>query len=65
MDSIEDHARKWPKREKEEVDIISEWVKAVRSLIQIQKTQNVNKNKTTSVFKDPKKPYPLFTTNMF
>ena len=30
-----------------------------------QKTQKVNRNKTTSVFKDPKKPYPLFTTNMF
>ena len=35
MDSVEDYARKWTKREKEEVDILSECVKAVRSLIQM------------------------------
>ena len=36
MDSVEDYARQWAKREKEDVDILSEWVKSVRSLIQIR-----------------------------
>jgi len=47
MDSVEDSARKWTKQEKEEVDILSEWVKAVRSLFQIQigKTQKVSEHK--------------------
>jgi hypothetical protein len=44
-----DYARKWIKREKEEVDSLSEWAKAVRSLIQIQigkkqKTNEYNSN---------------------
>ena len=33
---MEDYTRKWIKREKEEVDTLLEWVKAVRSLIQIR-----------------------------
>jgi hypothetical protein len=36
MDSVEDYARQWTKREKEDLDILSEWVKSVRSLIQIR-----------------------------
>jgi hypothetical protein len=41
MDSVEDYARQWAKREKEYLDTLSEWVKGVRSLIQIRikKTQ--------------------------
>ena len=35
MDSVEDYARQWAKREKEDLDTLSEWVKNVRSLIQI------------------------------
>ena len=35
MDSVEDYARQWAKREKEDLDTLSEWVKSVRSLIQI------------------------------
>jgi hypothetical protein len=35
MDSVEDYARQWEKREKEDLDTLSEWVKSVRSLIQI------------------------------
>jgi len=30
MDSVEDYVRQWIKREKEEVDTLSEWVKAIR-----------------------------------
>jgi hypothetical protein len=33
---MEDYTRKLIKREKEEVDTLLEWVKAVRSLIQIR-----------------------------
>jgi hypothetical protein len=36
MDSVEDYARKWAKREKEDLDTLSEWVKSVRSLMQIK-----------------------------
>ena len=36
MDSVEDYARQWAKREKEGLDTLSEWVKSVRSLIQIR-----------------------------
>ena len=36
MDSVEDYAKDWAKREKVEVDTLSEWVKSVRSLIQIR-----------------------------
>ena len=35
MDSFEDYARQWAKREKEDLDTLSEWVTSVRSLIQI------------------------------
>jgi len=36
MDSVEEYARQWEKREKEDLDTLSEWVKSVRSLIQIR-----------------------------
>ena len=54
MDSVEDYARKWTGREKEEVDTLSEWVNAVRSWIQIRirKLKRSMSTKTTSVFKD-------------
>jgi hypothetical protein len=41
MDSVEDYARQWAKREKEDLDTLFEWMKSVRSLIQIRikKTQ--------------------------
>lgn len=36
-----DSARQWAKREKEDLDTLSEWIKAVRLLIQMQfKTLN-------------------------
>jgi hypothetical protein len=33
---INDYARQWAKREKEDLDILSGWVKSVMSLIQIR-----------------------------
>ena len=35
MDSVVDYARHWEKREKENLDTLSEWVKSMRLLIQI------------------------------
>ena len=35
MDSVDDYARHWTKREKEDLDTLSEWVKSVKLLIQI------------------------------
>ena len=55
MDSVEDYARQWAKREKEDVDTLSEWVKTVRSLIQIR-IKNLERSMNTrarSIFKDP------------
>ena len=40
MDSVEDYARQWAKREKEDLDILSEWGKSVRSLIEITVKKN-------------------------
>ena len=34
MDSVEDYARQWVKREKEDLNTLSEWLKSVNSLIQ-------------------------------
>ena len=55
MDSVEDYARQWAKREKEDVDTLSEWVKTVRSLIQIRINKLVGSMSThsKSIFKDP------------
>jgi hypothetical protein len=36
MDSVEDYARQWENREKEDLYTLSEWMKSVRSLIQIR-----------------------------
>jgi len=56
MDAVEDYARKWIKREKEdELDSLSEWVKAVRSLI-LKRTRSLSgsmNTHATSIFKDP------------
>ena len=55
MDSVEDYARQWAKREEEELDTLSEWVKAMRSLIQvhIHKLKRSMNTHAKSVFKDP------------
>ena len=56
MDAVEDYARKWIKREQDkELDSLSEWVKAVRSLIQlrIKKLRRSMNAKATSIFDNP------------
>jgi hypothetical protein len=55
MDSVEDYTRQWSKREKEDLDTHSEWVKSVRSLIQIRikKLSGSMSTRSTSIFKDP------------
>ena len=55
MDAAEDYARKWIKLEQEDIDSLSEWLKAVRSLILkwmkvFSRSMSAN---ATSVFKDP------------
>jgi hypothetical protein len=61
---VGDYARKWTKREKEAVETFSEWVKAIRSFIQIRirKCRMSMSAKATSVFKDA--TIAIFTTNM-
>jgi len=46
------YARQWAKREKEDLDTLSEWVKSVRSLIQIIISGSMS-TRSTSIFKDP------------
>jgi hypothetical protein len=62
MDSVEDYARQLAKREKEDLDILSEWVKSVRSLIQIRinKLSGSMSSRCTSIFKDPNVAKHLF-----
>jgi hypothetical protein len=46
----------WEKREKEDLDTLSEWLKSVRSLIQIiikRKLSGSMSTRFTSIFKDP------------
>jgi hypothetical protein len=50
MDFVEEYTRQWAKREKEDLYTLSEWVKSVRSLIQIRMK---NLSGSTSNFKDP------------
>jgi hypothetical protein len=61
---MEDYAEKLTKREKEEVETFSEWVKAIRSFIQIRigKHRRSMSTNAISVFKDP--TVAMFTTNM-
>ncbi|MCU7801424.1 MAG: hypothetical protein KZQ70_15165, partial [gamma proteobacterium symbiont of Lucinoma myriamae] len=55
MDSVEDYARRWAKLEEVEENTLSEWVKAVRSLVKarISRLQKTMSTKTKSVFSDP------------
>ena len=56
MDSVEDYARQWANRETEDLDTLSEWVKSVRSLIQImikRKLSGSMSTRSTSILKDP------------
>ena len=40
MDPVEDYGRQWATREKEDLDTFSEWVKSMRSLIQVRIKKN-------------------------
>ena len=55
MDSVEDYARCWAKLEEADENTLSEWIKAVRSLVKsrINKLQGTMSTKTKSVICDP------------
>lgn len=63
MDAKKDYARKWIKREQEETDSLSEWIKAVSSLIwKCMKVLNTSMSfNAASVFSDPGVAKTLFT----
>ena len=45
MDSVEDYARQWVKREKEDLDTLSEWLKSVWTrLYKIELKNSVTKS---------------------
>ena len=43
MDSLQEYARQWSKREKEDLYTLSEWAKSVRLLMQIAIKNNSDK----------------------
>ena len=55
MEAVEEHARKWAKREKVETDTLSEWVKAIRTLVlkKISILSRIMSTRNKSVFDDP------------
>jgi len=57
MDSVQDYARLWAKREKEDLDTLCEWMNSVRSLIQIRikikKLSGSMDTPSTPIVKDP------------
>ena len=55
MDSVEEYARQWAKREDAELDTLSEWVKSVRKLVcgRIGRLKSHIHRRPISVFKDP------------
>ena len=55
MDAVEDYARQWAKREKEEVESLSEWIQSIRSLIlsRINHLRGAMSTNTSSIFEDP------------
>ena len=54
MDSVEEYARQWAKREHAELDTLSEWVKTIRSIIlkRISSLKSKMKTKRKSIFLD-------------
>ena len=62
MDAVEDYERKWIKREQEDTDSLSEWIKNVRSLI-LKRMKILSRSMSvsaTSVFKDLDQVKSLF-----
>ena len=55
MDSVEEYARKWAKREEVEPDTLSEWLKSIGRLLRgrIRKLQPLFNTRFESIFRDP------------
>ena len=56
MDSVEEYARSWAKREDVEVETLSEWVRSIKKLVKrrLYVLSKTISTKAHSVFKDPK-----------
>ena len=55
MDAVEDYAVKWAKREKAEVESLSEWIKAIRNILKarIRHLRAKVNTRVISIFDDP------------
>ena len=55
MNSCEEYARRWTKREEVELDTLSEWLKSISSLLKkrIRRLSRSFRNRHHSVFRDP------------
>ena len=67
MDSVEDYARRWIKREvDQDPESLSDWVRIIRFLVQgrFHKLKKCVNSRPKSVFKDQEAVFPPFMTNM-
>ena len=55
MDAVEDYARKWAKREKEDIETLSDWIRTIKSLIlsRLRRLKTSMNSKAKSIFDDP------------
>ncbi|KAK3103876.1 hypothetical protein FSP39_022583 [Pinctada imbricata] len=55
MDSCEEYARRWAKKEDVQLDTLSEWIKSIRGLLlsRINRLKSTVNTRFVSVFKDP------------
>ena len=55
MDSCEEYARRWAKKEDVQLDTLSEWIKSIRGLLlsRINRLKSTVNTRFESIFKDP------------
>ena len=55
MDAVEDYARKWAKKEKEDVETLSDWIRSIKSLVvaRIRHLRNSMCAKSSRILDDP------------
>ena len=55
MDAVEEYARKWAKREQEQVETLSDWIRSIKSLIlaRMRRIKTSMSTNAKSIFDDP------------
>jgi hypothetical protein len=63
MNAVEDYAKRWDKRENEELDTLSEWVKSVRGILK-SRSKNI-RTKVRTTYPSVLKMYVPIANNFF